>query len=863
MERNRRTKFRRKEFHCSPCGYGTGKQSNFDRHCYSERHCSIIQEGFNESSPTVTNTTGTNSPSLSPVSEAEDETFIFQQLEQERCSDFDDLSTSDSDTGHLEEEVLDNERPENSSKPASTAWSPFESKLHFLLTVLHSSKTHKVSDELLSFIIFILKECGVSNADIPSIAKIKSFYMDELHMEEMIQRNEDATGNIHWMIKPETILKLNIANPEIAKQIHRYPQKSSSTDSSTPQTAAEKWNEMTFPWAETDSGERYVVRDFVQFVHRDQTVVGKIKNFNLAGENKVLHADVEVILYGNHKYFSTLFSDENYECLVKMNTEMSIPLAMCRSVNIDSSMTLYNRVIIGETENFEVMLDETKAGFLRNVGSFETDKPVINLPLNIFIDDLSANKSRRWSPLHAVQTQLSGLPLAEKNKSKNTFFIAASEMVTMTDLLKPVCNDIQSCKEHGIEAFDAMLGREIILTTDVSLLVTDYHMMSLACNHMGPSANKFCPKCLTDKSNPFELGELRTQESTLRTLQKIRIHSQNNAKRNIEKQTGTKLYDNCLWNYLDPHRDTPVGILHFLYLGLAKHLIQLCLRSLSDDQVQLLEIHLSSIDQTGFRYQINGATFFRYIESRQGKDFKHYLQIAPHNMEFVGLRKSYVKALEKLALVSKHIQQSKPGTDEEIKDYLVYVQEKIPELGAKKKTHFCLHISDDVRRHGNMLHYAEDSFEKNHGPIRKCLEHQNGHAKSRDTVVQFMKYELTKHLISGGFLRIGNCWTSANSNVCQYGQEKKIRSFLGITEEVRDECGHLKNGIRTFQRKLVDTSTNLDELNLVMASVAIRTNPENITKISITRVWLQMKMRWRMLEVFYFITTTQRRVLAS
>ena len=47
-----------------------------------------------------------------------------------------------------------------------------------------------------------------------------------------------------------------------------------------------------------------------------------------------------------------------HRCLVKMNTEMSIPLAMCRSVNIDSSMTLYNRVIIGETENFEVMLDE-------------------------------------------------------------------------------------------------------------------------------------------------------------------------------------------------------------------------------------------------------------------------------------------------------------------------------------------------------------------------------------------------------------------------------------------------------------------------------------------------------------------------
>ena len=141
--------------------------------------------------------------------------------------------------------------------------------------------------------------------------------------------------------------------------------------------------------------------------------------------------------------------------------------------------------------------------------------------------------------------------------------------------------------------------------------------------------------------------------------------------------------------------------------------------------------------------------------------------------------------------------------------------------------------------------------------------------------------------------------TSANSNVCQYGQEKKIRSFLGITEEVRDEFGHLKNGIRTFQRKLVviyrliqwhayiwiwwhfyvmliiliserGTCTFVYALSkrthqqtsmnwtwwwpLLQLEPTQRTSP----RFSITRVWLQMKMRWRMLEVFYFITTTQR-----
>ena len=52
-----------------------------------------------------------------------------------------------------------------------------------------------------------------------------------------------------------------------------------------------------------------------------------------------------------------------------------------------------------------------------------------------------------------------------------------------------------------------------------------------------------------------------------------------------------------------------------------------------------------------------------------------------------------------------------------------------------------------------------------------------------------------------------------------------------------------------------DTSTNLDELNLVMASVAIRTNPENITKIFNYKSVVTDEDE---VEVFYFITTTQR-----
>ena len=63
-----------------------------------------------------------------------------------------------------------------------------------------------------------------------------------------------------------------------------------------------------------------------------------------------------------------------------------------------------------------------------------------------------------------------------------------------------------------------------------------------------------------------------------------------------------------------------------------------------------------------------------------------------------------------------------------------------------------------MKRHGHPLYYAEDVFEKNHGAIRTSLHHQNGHAKSRDTVLQFVKSELSKHLITGGFIRLNNDW---------------------------------------------------------------------------------------------------------
>ena len=73
--------------------------------------------------------------------------------------------------------------------------------------------------------------------------------------------------------------------------------------------------------------------------------------------------------------------------------------------------------------------------------------PVVNVPINLFMDDLSANTSRRWAPIHAVQGQIAGLPLEEKNRGKNVTFLGLSEKMPILDLMRPICEDIQKCKQ--------------------------------------------------------------------------------------------------------------------------------------------------------------------------------------------------------------------------------------------------------------------------------------------------------------------------------------------------------------------------------------------------------------------------------
>ena len=96
----------------------------------------------------------------------------------------------------------------------------------------------------------------------------------------------------------------------------------------------------------------------------------------------------------------------------------------------------------------------------------------------------------------------------------------------------------------------------------------------------------------------------------------------------------------CIYAYY--FRDIPVGLLHLIPLGLAKHLLVQIVRQMDEKRIKEMGCHLQSLTP-----QL-GTDFFKNIESRQGKDFKNYVSISFNSSLQVNLSRFMYSWLHRL-----------------------------------------------------------------------------------------------------------------------------------------------------------------------------------------------------------------------
>lgn len=122
------------------------------------------------------------------------------------------------------------------------------------------------------------------------------------------------------------------------------------------------------------------------------------------------------------------------------------------------------------------------------------NKPISIVPVNIFTDDSSGNRSKKWNKFDCWTLILPGLSKHENSQLQNIHFLTCSNRASVLEMAAPIVTDLIDL-EKGVTLFDAHYGQEIYVISPVLCVQCDNPRASELLNHQGGNANLYCRMC--------------------------------------------------------------------------------------------------------------------------------------------------------------------------------------------------------------------------------------------------------------------------------------------------------------------------------------------------------------------------------
>ncbi|KAJ7127459.1 hypothetical protein C8R43DRAFT_897443, partial [Mycena crocata] len=210
---------------------------------------------------------------------------------------------------------------------------------------------------------------------------------------------------------------------------------------------------------------------------------------------------------------------------------------------------------------------------------------------------------------------------------------------------------------------------------------------------------------------------------------------------------------------LDPHRDTPVEILHVILLGFVKYFWRDAVARVTKADKEILILRLSSFNVSGLGVSpLAGHTLVNYAGSLTGRDFRIIVQAAPfvlqgllppENIELWTALSAVVTLVWQPHIVD--INKYSVQLEAAIKHFLDCTCRLTLQWFNKPKFHVILHLPAHVKRFGPAMLFATEGFESFNAIIRSCSVHSNRHAPSLDIASKMARGNRVRHLLSRGF----------------------------------------------------------------------------------------------------------------
>ena len=122
--------------------------------------------------------------------------------------------------------------------------------------------------------------------------------------------------------------------------------------------------------------------------------------------------------------------------------------------------------------------------------------PVVMVPITLFTDDTSGNKSKQWNKFDSWNFRLEGLSKKENGNLQNIHFICASNKVPVLDMAVPLVQEFTALENEGIIAYDAFLQRNVIVVAPILNIICDNPRGAEVCSHLGATTSKYCRICM-------------------------------------------------------------------------------------------------------------------------------------------------------------------------------------------------------------------------------------------------------------------------------------------------------------------------------------------------------------------------------
>ncbi|KAI9095604.1 hypothetical protein DFS34DRAFT_595137 [Phlyctochytrium arcticum] len=809
---------------------------------------------------------GSNQPSILSSSKSS----FHHPAEDDPACGFDNSSWISEDDSSVnsdesyDQDLVDEQRRSRRNNHQEAGWEPFGSKSMFFACLICNLLRNRISTATLKFLWWIMKELG---CELPSfhLVKRKQSQLFE-RLGKLSERNESARDRkIFYVRNIPRLLQREFANPKISNQLVTYPDDS-------PQIVSEMWHggkwrtatQFLAPLAKTILG-CFWIGDFVE----SNGQVGLVVRFARRGGDALyayVHPIVDQIL------------DADIIQLWDVESLNQCPLPAIHLV-------VKNRQRMHITSAWPFLLDATLLQRVSELKARAGHLRVLVAPLILFCDDLSGARSKRYNPHINWALQFAGLPFKSQQEDYNIHLITVSDQVEGVEMGAELVKQITEQAEKGVQVYHATLQEEVLVVSPVMAILGDNPMHSELGAHIGLKGNFPCRFC--DASASFDsaaalerfvtVGRPRNPDSTrMQLLQYMHLAAMSGAKtqtRKMQTDSGikcsrqevllTKLYEFAKSkptqhqrdqhiaslgdpaNFITPlfqladfnvHEDLAVDTLHTVLLGVTKYLTRHSLQAVkaNKNNETILEARMRSADtSTCFPRPLAVRNVLKYTNSLVGKDFRHFVQLAPFFLEGlvppVELRMwlALARMTRLIYQRSFYTQQHVIDVAEAIQQFLACAVNHSPRWLNKPKFHILLHIPRCMQLFGPPVLVAVERFEANNSVIRlsSCLS--NRQSPSRDICETFERFSLLRHIVSGGFWQSGSGWICAQVHVLGMGQTREVRKILGCSQQHEEPFlgQRMRNNGRSdgmWEKRACSGSHLLPDVSLVHKHQSVR-----------------------------------------